>query len=148
MEKLNTDSLNYLNQKINELVSLYRGVASPHGVSENEFWIWYALIVMGGEYSQQDICGVWTLSKQTVNSIVSNMVKKEYARLEVVPGTRNKKIIRLTDAGRAFGESVVMPIFEAEKRAVDRLSDEEKLACITAFNKYIVFFSEELSSNG
>lgn len=48
---------------------------------------------MQEEYSQQDICNAWSLSKQTVNSIVSNMVKKGYVYLEMVPGSKNRKFI-------------------------------------------------------
>ena len=71
-----------INQQIKDLVGIYRTVVGRLGMSENEFWIWYALIVMGGSYTQQDICLMWSLSKQTVNTIISNMVRKGYASLD------------------------------------------------------------------
>ncbi len=138
------EQLELINQQIKELVGVYRGIVSRSGISENEFWIWYALIIMEGEYSQQDICSNWSLSKQTVNTIVSHMVKKELVFLEVVPGTRNRKIIRLTKAGKEYGENIVRPVSEAENRAFNRIPESERLACIAAFGKYINILKEEI----
>lgn len=133
-----------LNQQIKELIAVYRGAVGPYGVSENEFWIWYALIVIGGEYSQQDICDLWSLPKQTVNSVVKNFVGKGYASLNVVPGTRNRKVICLTDAGRAYGESVVRPVYEAEQRSLARISEEKRRQCIEMLGEYIGCLKEEV----
>lgn len=138
------EQLEVINQQIKELLGIYRDIVSHSGISENEFWIWYTLIIMDGEYSQQDICSSWSLSKQTVNTIVSHMVKKELAFLEVVPGTRNRKIIRLTEEGKKYGESIVRTISEAENRAFDRLPNEDRIACTVAFEKYINILKEEI----
>lgn len=138
------EQLEVINQQIKEIIGIYRGIVSHSGISENEFWIWYALIIMDGEYSQQDICSSWSLSKQTVNTIVNHMVQKEQAFLEVVPGTRNRKIIRLTEEGKKYGESIVKPISEAENRAFDRLPNEDRIACTVAFGKYINILKEEI----
>lgn len=136
--------LETINQQIKEMVGVYRGVVGRSGISENEFWIWYALIIMEGDYSQQDICSSWSLSKQTVNTIVTHMVRKGLAYLEVVPGTRNRKIIRLTEDGRAYGEDLVREVFEAEGRAFQRLSEAERIACTTALGRYIDLLKEEI----
>lgn len=138
------EQLEELTQMLKELTGIYRGAISCSGISENEFWIWYALIIMGGEYSQQDICDMWSMSKQTINTIISNMVRRELVVLEVIPHTRNRKVIRLTEAGRKYGENIVMPIFEAEQRAIERLPLRDQLACTAAFRKYICFLKEEI----
>ncbi len=139
------EQLEILNQQIKELVGIYRDAMMRSGHSENEFWIWYALIVMGGEYAQQDICGMWSLTKQTVNNIIARMVKDGHVTLEAVPGMRNRKIIRLTEAGRAYGEALVQPVCAGEQNAFERLSLEERRACMTALNRYIGFLKEELN---
>lgn len=144
MESKTKEQLEVINRQIKELVGIYRGIVSRSGISENEFWIWYTLIIMDGEYSQQDICSVWSLSKQTVNTIVKHMVKKGLASLEVVPGTRNRKIIRLTGAGRAYGEELVRPVSEAEDRAFNRLPETDLIACAAIFGKYINILKEEI----
>lgn len=144
MEHNAKEQLEAINQQIKELVGVYRGIVSRSGISENEFWIWYSLIIMEGEYSQRDICNSWSLSKQTVNTIVTHMVERGMAFLEVVPGTRNRKIIRLTEVGKKYGESIVRPVSEAENRAFSRLPEADRLACIVAVRKYISILKEEI----
>lgn len=140
--------LELVNQQIKELVGIYRGAVSRSGISENEFWVWYSLVAVDGEYSQQDICSTWSLSKQTVNTIVMHMVQKGFVSLEVVPGTRNRKNIRLTQAGREYGESIVMPISQAEQKAFEKLPIESWAACTRAFSQYIVALKEEIHETG
>ncbi len=139
------DQLEQLNQQIKEFVGIYHTAMTRSGISENEFWIWYALLIMGGDHAQQDLCGMWSLSKQTVNNIVTRMVQDGYVTLEVVPGTRNRKVIRLTEAGRAYGERLVTPISLGELRAYARISEEERNTCSMVLDKYIGFLREELA---
>lgn len=136
IKQTTTEQLEILNQQIKEIIGLYRGAIGGK-VSDNEFWILYTLMVIGGEYSQQDICNAWSMSKQTVNTIIMHMMKKGFVTLEVVPGTRNRKIICLTDAGKKYGEHIVKPIAEGERRAYEKLSPEDRAAFFNALSKYI-----------
>lgn len=138
------EQLEMLNQKIKELAGVYKGAVDYSNISENEFWIWYALIIMGGDYSQQEICSTWSLSKQTVNTIIMNFVRNGFVKLDVVPGTRNKKIVRLTEEGRAYGEKIVTSVATAEQRAFERLSLSDRMAFMGALTKYMEYLREEL----
>ncbi len=138
--------LEAINQQIKEMVGIYRGAVVNSGIAENEYWIWYTLIVMDGEYTQQDICEAWSLSKQTVNSIITHLIKDDYVTLEVIPGSRNKKIIRMTEEGRKHGEAIVKPISAAEERAIDRLPEEDRIACMNVLGKFIQVLKEEISN--
>ena len=82
--------------------------------------------------------------KQTVNTIISHMVKKGYVTLEVVPGTRNRKNIHLTEEGRKFGEKLIIPIADAEVRALERIPLKERKACIAVLAKYTNLLKEEM----
>ncbi len=144
MSKKMKEQLEMILQQLKELDGVYRRAVSHTGISENEFWIWYTLIALEGEYSQQDICNLWSLSKQTVNTIISNMVQKNFATLEVIPGTRNRKNIRLTENGKLYGEKMIMPVYDAELRAIVRLSPEELNACIVSLGKFISILKEEI----
>lgn len=139
-----TEHINSINRQFKEITGLYRSAISKTGIAENEFWIWYALIIMGGECSQQDICTTWSLSKQTVNTIITNLTKRGLLFLEVVPGTRNRKNICLTDEGRKYGESLVLPVFKAEQAAFEQLTETERNACTAALGKYIDFLKEKI----
>lgn len=136
--------LETINQQLKELIGVYRKEVSLSGVSENEFWVWYTLLIMDGEHTQQEICSAWSMTKQTVNSIITNMVQKGYITLEMIPGTRNRKRICLTDPGRAYGERLVYPIFDAELRAFCRLSEDEVLLWQSIVCKYITMLKEEI----
>ena len=144
MKKREAKQPGQLNQKIKGLAGLYHGALSRSAVSDNEFWVWYTLVTMDGEYSQQDICALWSLPKQTVNTIIRRMVRQGLAVLEVVPGTRNRKIIRLTEAGRKHGEMVVTPVSEAEQRAFRRMPEEDQLRFVDVMGKYLDMLKEEL----
>lgn len=85
---------------------------------------------------------MWALPKQTVNSIVSNLVKKDLISLEVVSGTRNRKMIHPTEKGRAYGEAIILPIYHAEQQAFEGLSESERQTCITLLGKYILLLKE------
>lgn len=139
------DQLKILNQEIKELTGIYHQAASKSGISENEFWVWYTLIVMESEPSQQDICDIWSLPKQTVNSIVANLVKKNFVVLKMVPGTRNRKIIRLTESGQTYGQAIVQTICEAEQRTIARMTDQERQIGISLLGKYIHLLREEFN---
>lgn len=144
MENDSGKELEVINRQIKDLVGIYRNAVGRLGMSENELWIWYALLNVEGSCSQQDICAAWSLNKQTVNTIVSHLVRKGYVFLEMIPGTRNRKEIRLTASGRAYAERAVLPLLEVERRAMEKLSSGERSACTAAFRKYIGFLRAEI----
>lgn len=135
-----------INKQIKELLSVYRDAVKALDISESEFWVWYTLVTMDGEYSQQDICSMWSLPKQTVNTVVSRLKRKRYAYLEAKPGRRITKIIRLTEAGRSYGQALILPVTIAEDRAFTKISAEELRAVSEAFGKYISIIRGELQS--
>ncbi len=134
-----------INQQMKAFVGIYQDAIRCYKISENEFWIWYTLIMIKGEHSQQDICSIWSLPKQTVNTIITHMVQKGLATLEVVSGTRNRKAIHLTEAGKKYGESIVMPISKAERGAFEKLPKEDRIAFVGAFGRYIAILREEIN---
>lgn len=134
--------------QIKEYLNAYQHVISQNSISINEFWIWSSLIEQDSSYTQQDLCAIWSLPKQTVNSIVTQMILKKYARLEHVPGQRKRKIIRLTEEGKKRGQSIVSPISEAEQRAFDKMTPEQFEAMTRMFEQYISIVQGEFEGNG
>lgn len=141
------EQLEMMNQQVKELAAIYHGAAGKYGISDNEFWVWYALLVLEGEYSQQDICDMWFLPKQTVNSIVANLARKGFVFLEAISGTRNRKVIRLSEEGIEYGKKAVMPIYQAEQRSFAGMSEQERQNCIALLGKYINFLKEEINED-
>lgn len=118
-----------MNRQIKELSGVYRSALSRLGLSENEFWIWYALLIMEEAYSQQDLCDEWSLSKQTVNTIITGMVKKGYVELRVDPRHPESKNHLRHRSGRSYGEQIIIPIAEAEQRAIEKVPMRERWIC-------------------
>ena len=137
MDQNNIEQGNPVVQQIKELVGVYREAVKRLAISESEFWIWYTLVAAPGEHTQQDICAMWSLPKQTVNTVITGMRLKKFADLEVIPGTRNHKTVRLTEEGKRRGEAIVGPVIEAERRAYGKISPEELAAITQIFGKYI-----------
>lgn len=146
MDKKTRDQIDLINQKTKELNALYRLAAYKSNISDGEVNIWSMLLNCDEEYSQQDLAELLSLPKQTVNSLITRMIQKEFVVLEHDPGTRNRKVIRLTEAGRHFGEQHVKWIFDAEQRAMEDTDPEEVMAYISMLEKYISRFRKEIES--
>ena len=124
-------------RKINELSGIYRNAAAKSGISVNEFWVWYTLVGDRREFTQQEICAYCGLPKQTVNTIVRNMVRRKLATLEIIPLNRSRKRIRLTPAGRSFGEELMAQAMTAERRAFLSLPEEEQKSALRFLDAYL-----------
>lgn len=135
--------LELINQQIKELASIYKLSLVKFNISENEFWIWYALIIMNEECAQQDIVNNWFISKQTVNTIIKNLVKNNYITLKTMPNNHNKKIICLTKKGRDYGEKIVLPMSSMELKAFGKLTLEDRKKLIEIMSKYIQILKDE-----
>lgn len=146
MDKNTRDQIDLINQKTKELNALYRLAAYKSNISDGEVNIWSVLLNCDEEYSQQDLAELLSLPKQTVNSLITRMIQKEFVVLEHDPGTRNRKVIRLTEAGRHFGEQHVKWIFDAEQRAMEDTDPQEIMAYISMLEKYISRFRKEIES--
>jgi hypothetical protein len=70
-----------INKQIKELLGIYREAVKRLDISESEFWVWYTLVTMEGDFTQQDICALWSLPKQTVNTAIAHMRLRRYATL-------------------------------------------------------------------
>lgn len=102
-------------------------------------------MVLEGEFSQQDICDIWSYPKQTVHSIILNMNKKGYIYLDTIPKTKNRKIIRLTKLGKQHGAQVINEIRNIELNTIAQLSVEERNQCIYLLEKYVTILKGEMN---
>jgi len=75
------EQIDIINQKIKEMNSLYHIAAGKSGIADGEICIWSTLLNTEEYYSQQDLCELLSLPKQTVNSLISSLSKKGYVFL-------------------------------------------------------------------
>lgn len=132
-----------INQLCNESDGIYHDIAQSYGLSDSVYWILYILYNIDIPVSQTELCSDWFYSKQTVNSSIAAMVKKEWISLEAIPGTRNRKNIVLTRSGRDFCSKVIGETQEIEERAFTRLTEEERSLFISLFRTSNQYMREE-----
>lgn len=120
MEDKIKNQIDIINNKIKELNSLYHIAANRSVISDGEIGIWSVLLRPKEEYSQQDLSELLSLPKQTVNSIISGLTKKGFVYLKHVSGTRNRKVICLTEEGLKYGTNHVKWIFDAEESVLEQ----------------------------
>ena len=146
MNKSIREKIDLINQRTQELNALYRLAAYKSNIPDGEVNIWSVLLNCDKECSQQDLAELFSLPKQTVNSLVNRMMRKGFVSLEHAPGTRNRKVIHLTEAGRAFGEQQIAWIFQAEQKAMEDTDPAEVMAYISMLEKYIARFRKEIEN--
>ena len=131
------EKLQLHNHCIRELNCLYRNAALGFRLSESEFWILYALSNPYKEYSQQSLCNEWFLPKQTVNSSIKCLLKKNLVYLEHVcfPHVKRQKVIHLTPEGKSFIAEKIENFKMAEWEAFSHLTEQEQDTFISLIQK-------------
>lgn len=111
----NREKIRRLMIAVEQLDQAYYQVLRTLGIKDNAFVLFYA-IADGKPYSQKRLCDEWSVPRTTLNTIVQEYVGKGYLRL-VSTGHKEKEIV-LTDAGKAFADEILTPIFAAEEKAL------------------------------
>ncbi|MCM1166581.1 MAG: MarR family transcriptional regulator [Lachnospiraceae bacterium] len=122
---------------------IYHDIAQGYGLSDSIYWILYILYNYDEPISQIDLCKLWAYSKQTINTSVTSMIKREWITLETIPGTRNRKRIVLTEDGRRLCERVIGETRKIEEAAFSRISEEERELFISLFRRTNLYMREE-----
>ena len=126
-----------------KLTDAYREAIKETGTSESEFWVWYTLIAVDGEYTKRDISSIWSISRQRVDAIVKRMVDTDCAFL-ASESPADPEYIHLTDLGREYGERIAKPIYDTEKKVIASLPLKDCMACNAVMCRYIHAFREEI----
>ena len=128
--------------------ALYRNAGAIFGLPDCAMWILYFLSSSGQELSQQDLIEKMMFPKQTINSAVTGLAKKGLVELSVIPGTRNRKKITLTEGGRKLAENTVDRMFLAECRAVEQMGFERMTAYMELYHDFYTCLHQEFQKDG
>lgn len=124
---------------------IYRDIAKKFGLSEYAFWILYFLRTEYGEPVQSEICSSFYQPKQSVNSALKKLESDGYIILAAGSNRRSKQIV-LTSAGVKLCEGTVDHIIEAEKRALDSLTEEQQEVFMILFDQYTRQLKQNIQS--
>lgn len=109
-----------------EQFALYDAYAKRHGMQMKTLLVVNALFYAKAGMTQTEICQRTFQSKQTVNVIIKNLLAERYVTVTQAPDNQRSKIVQMTDAGRAYCETVVRHITWAEDTAMSMFSPEEQ----------------------
>lgn len=106
--------------------NIYKNYALKAGIPESRFQVLYSVYVEPSELTQTDICEMWSVPLQTINSSLKQMEKEGIIELVGDDKNRRRKHVKLTAEGEKLAESIVDPIMQAENKSFTALSEDEQ----------------------
>lgn len=132
---------------MNLIDGLYDFGAKWNGVKVNTLYLLYA-VDDGEPHTQKSICDDWLIPRTTLNTIIKECKAAGYVTLEPVPGRKRDLYIRLTEQGKAFADETLAPIYEAEQKAIDRMTRERGLDFISDLEQFGLYLREAFEGGG
>ncbi len=125
-----------------ELDSLWDDTAEKLGLSPTAM-----MVVMGvaikEPITQKELCEMWAVNKQTLNSAVKKLIQEEYISLRPSNENFREKLLYFTEKGKALSEKTAVKMGTAEITAFNRLTSEEQKSLVFLMEKCIGFEKEE-----
>ena len=135
--------LQILNRLYKESDHIYSNLASKLGMTDTTFWVLYAVSHSEEPMTQNDLCNQFFFPVQTINSAINNLRKNGLLELQVIPGTRNRKAIMLTEKGKIFVTNTINKADEIEKNAFLLFNEEERELYLSLFRRHIDYLKSE-----
>ena len=135
--------LQVLNRLYKESDHIYSRLASKLGMTDTAFWVLYAIVHSEEPMTQNDLCSDFFFPVQTIHSAINNLRKDGLLELQVIPGTRNRKAILLTEKGKAFVANTINRADEIEEKAFLRFTEEERKIYLSLFRRHIEYLKNE-----
>lgn len=122
---------------------IYEDYARNNGISYTSLYILNAIIQIEN-CTQKKICERTLLPKQTVNNVITAFFKNGYVELNELPENRRVKIIRLTERGKSYADTLIPHIHKADCKAMETLTEEEQDLLVGLIKKYARSFRKEM----
>ena len=135
--------LQVLNRLYKESDHIYSRLAAKLGMTDTTFWVLYAVAHSEEPLTQNDLCNDFFFPVQTINSAINNLKKNGLLELQVIPGTRNRKAIILTEKGKIFVTNTINKADEIEKNAFLLFNEEERELYLSLFRRHIDYLKSE-----
>lgn len=134
--------LSRYNQLCRGYDDIYHQAALEAGISFVPYYILVMLCIAEQPQTQSDIQKDSFYPKQTINSAALRL--QELGYLELLPQGRRKLLV-LTDAGRAFCNRKVLPVLTAEQESFMELSPQEQEQLLETTEKHIRLFRQRFA---
>lgn len=122
---------------------IYEDYARKVGISYNSLYILNA-IQQTENCTQKLICEKTLLPKQTVNNVITTFFKSGYIELKELPENRRIKTIHLTEKGVQYADTLIPHIHNADRLAMEALTETQQDTLIQLINLYVSTFRKEM----
>ena len=122
---------------------IYEDYARKAGISYNTLYILNA-IQQTEHCTQKLICEKTLLPKQTVNNVTTALYKSGYIELLELPENRRIKTIHLTEKGTEYANTLIPHIHNADRKAMETLTEEEQDTLLQLMNTNVSAFRKEM----
>lgn len=142
MEKNNRNIIHKINFLSCEIDALYHLSSVKFGLSDSESIVLYTIYDGGNQCLLSDIYKQSGISKQTINSAIRNLEKKNIVTLIRLDG--RSKGVAFTESGRELAERTVARLYAAEAGAFDEWTEDEANTVIALMEKFIQSFGKQI----
>ena len=123
--------------------ALYEDWAAWKNINSNLLMVLYELD--HGDYITQKMIADYTgIPKQTVNTVIKGLLEQEYVTLTCGKNDRREKLVVLTDEGRKFGEELLAPLYDMEKKVFHIMGEERVQQMIDSIFLFNTVFEKEM----
>ena len=140
------DKQNELNNYFSKINILYRRLSRKYKISYNEMVILY-ILKKSTPCTQKDICINWELPKQTVNTIIKNLEKKQYLFFDFADNQK-EKIITLSSEGEEYISNIINDIIRMESIAYEKIGEDKCSLVLEIIREFYTYLEEEFENLG
>lgn len=136
------DGLHKINYLSSEIEALYHLASIRLGLSDSESMVLYTIYNEDGTCMLSSIYKLTGISKQTINSAVRGLEKKNIISLAKLDG--KSKQVTFTEQGKVYAERTIARLCKAEAAAFADWSEEEVQTIIRLLGRFIDSFGREI----
>ena len=120
--------------------AMYDDWAREQGLSSNSAWILYSLYEAKESCTQKSISQMWSIPKQTINTILKEFSANGYIELSTDQEDKRNKLIVLTPKGNAYAGKIIEALHKRELFAIERMGLDNITRMNDAAERFISLF--------
>lgn len=125
--------------------ALYNTWTISHKINYYVLFVLYTLD-MRNSMTQKKICEYTGITKQTVNSVIRTLKKKEYIILTESKTDKREKEVTLTKEGQKYAEEILTPLYNLENNIFNIMGKKRVTQMIESITLFNTLFEKELNS--
>lgn len=143
MEYSFSNNMKRCNHIQGEIEAVYHDAALKFGLADSTQFILYTICYLGDNCPLSEVVRMTGISKQTVNSAIRNMEKKDL--ISLTAATSKTKNIILTAKGRELAERTVIRLMKTEDDVFAEWSEEDVQRYLELNERFLNGLKEKIS---